>query len=138
MMVTSNAIWLDEGRLNRSPAQARDDARYYFGGDLLVPGEVAVIPQRLLRRIQARADIHDLPWPTDHLQDGRWDAQVFHYDDQPVIVREHDHLPADRDFKQYPGEAVDLGGVHRLNRIVDYQEAERAVRHRRPSPVRHR
>ena len=51
---------------------------------------------------------------------------------EPVVVGEDDDLAVGRDLVEDLCEAVDLGRVHRLNRVVDDEEAERAVRHRRP------
>ena len=41
-------------------------------------------------------------------------------------MSEDDHLPADRGSFQDAAEAIDLGRVHRLHRVVDDQETERA------------
>ena len=46
---------------------------------------------------------------------------------QPVVMREDDDLAVGRDLLENECEAVDLGRVHRLDRVIDDQEPERLV-----------
>ena len=48
-------------------------------------------------------------------------------DGQPVVMREDDDLAAGRDLLENEREAVDFGRIHRLNRVIDDQEPERAA-----------
>ena len=51
---------------------------------------------------------------------------------QAVVVGEDDHLAGLRGVLEDAREAVDARGVHRLHRVVDHDEAERALGQRRP------
>jgi hypothetical protein len=51
---------------------------------------------------------------------------------QSLVVREDDDLARLRGGMQCTREAVDARGVHRLHRVVDDHESERALGQRRP------
>ena len=58
--------------------------------------------------------------------------QPAHGVGEPVVVGEDDDLSVDGDVGQHPGQAVDLGRVHGLDRVVDEHEPERALLHGGP------
>jgi hypothetical protein len=71
--------------------------------------------------------------PPGHLQYRGGQPQLPHRLGQPVVVREHDHLPVSGRLLQRSRQPVHLRRVHRLNRIIDHQESERAGRRNRTS-----
>ena len=82
-------------------------------------------------RIERRADLdHRLRAPR-HAKNRGLDLQAPERLGQPIVVREHDHLPRSRRLLERAREAVHARRVHRLHRIVDDDEAERAVGERR-------
>jgi len=63
-----------------------------------------------------------------HPDDGGLDVQPTHGLGEAIIVREHDDLPGLRCALEHTGKTLDARRIHRLDRIVDHDEAERAFR----------
>ena len=84
-----------------------------------------------LDRIEPGPELHDGFRSTTHLDDLRIDPEEPAGPRQPVIMREHDDLPRASRVLERPRESVDACRIHRLHRIVDHHETERALRQRR-------
>ena len=82
--------------------------------------------------IERAAQLHDGPLPARHLDDLGGDVETAHGLGKPVVVCENDDLPIRGGPLEDTGQAVDSGRIHRLHRIVDHDEAERALGERGP------
>ena len=83
-------------------------------------------------RVERPAQLHDRSVAPRHLDHLGCDVEAADGLGQPVVVREHQHLAVRSRALEHAREAVDPGRVHRLHRIVDHDEAERALGQRRP------
>lgn len=83
--------------------------------------------QVALDRVVTASHLHDGALLTLHFPDGRRELQAAYSLGEAVVVGEHDDLSRCRNVGQHACQAVDLRRVHRLHRVVDEDEPERAL-----------
>ena len=114
----------DKRRLQRGPAEARDQAAKNILWKLGRVHQRQGILDVRANRVQGRSDFHHRLRPASDTQDRALDIEASNGFRQPFIVSEDDHLARTCSILQRPRQPVDARRIHRLNRVVDHDKAK--------------